>query len=51
MSEVSFLLDEHLPSSAAEELEGRGVDVKTVYDVELDGAPDPEILEQASSTL
>lgn len=47
MSEVSFLLDEHLPSSVAEELEGRGVDVKTVYDVELDGTPDSEILESA----
>jgi len=47
MSEVSFLLDEHLPSSVAEELEGRGVDVKTVYDVELDGTPDSEILEFA----
>ncbi|MFB6159530.1 MAG: DUF5615 family PIN-like protein [Candidatus Nanohalobium sp.] len=47
MSEVSFLLDEHLPSSVAEELEGRGVDVKTVYDVNLDGTPDSEILEFA----
>lgn len=46
-SEISFLLDEHIPSSVAEELEGRGVDVKTVYDAELDGAPDTEILEFA----
>jgi len=48
-SEVSFLLDEHLPSSVAEELEGRGVGVKTVYDVDLDGAPDSEILEFAEN--
>lgn len=47
MSEISFLLDEHLPSSVAEELEGRGVDVKTVYDVSLDGTPDSGILEFA----
>jgi len=46
-SEISFLLDEHLPSSVAEELEGRGVDVKTVYDVNLEGSPDSEILEFA----
>lgn len=46
-SEVSFLLDEHIPSSVAEELEGRGVDVKTVYDFELNASPDLEILEHA----
>ena len=45
MSEVSFLLDEHIPSSVAEELGGRDVDVKTVYDVGLEGASDSKILE------
>ncbi len=48
MSEVSFLLDEDLPSSVAE-LEGRGVDVKTVYDVNLEGVPDSEVLEFAEA--
>lgn len=47
MSEVSFLLDEHIPSTVAEELRGKGVDVKTVYDVGLNGSPDSEILEFA----
>jgi predicted nuclease of predicted toxin-antitoxin system len=46
-SEISFLLDEHIPSSVAEELGGRGVDVKTVYELDLDGTPDTEILEFA----
>lgn len=47
MSEVSFLFDEHIPSSVVEELEGRGVDVKTVYDIDLESTPDSKILEFA----
>lgn len=47
MSELCFLLDEHIPSSVAEELKGRGVDVKTVYQVGLDGSPDTRLLEFA----
>jgi len=45
--EISFILDEHIPSSVADELQGRAVDVKTVYDKGLDGSPDSEILKHA----
>lgn len=46
-SKISLILDEHLSSGVAEELEGRGADVKTVYDVKLGGALDSELLEFA----
>lgn len=44
MQEISFLLDEHIPSSVARELKANDVNVKTVYEIGLDGRPDSEIL-------
>ncbi len=47
MAEISFLLDEHLPASVAEELLSRGVDIGTVHDYGLEGASDSRILDFA----
>lgn len=44
---ASFLADEHIRGSVVRGLRDRGVDVRTVQEVGLQGAPDSRILEHA----
>lgn len=48
-SEISFLFDEHIPSSTADELRNRGISVEAVYETELQSASDDEIISYAES--
>jgi len=49
-TEISLLFDEHMPSSAAQELRNRGLDVEAVYETELQSASDKTIAEHAEET-
>jgi predicted nuclease of predicted toxin-antitoxin system len=46
---ISFHLDEHIPSTLADALRSRGIDVTTTAEVDLSGAPDREHLSFALS--
>lgn len=48
-TEISLLLDEHIPASTAKELRNRDIDVEAVYETSLQGSSDEEILEHALS--
>lgn len=48
-SEISFLFDEHIPSSTADELRNRGISVEAVCETELQSASDDEIKNCAES--
>lgn len=49
-SEISLLFDEHIPSSTAQELRNRGIEVEAVYETELQSASDEEIVKYAIET-
>jgi predicted nuclease of predicted toxin-antitoxin system len=49
-SEISLLFDEHIPSSTAQELRNRGIEVEAVYETELQSASDEEIVEYVIET-
>lgn len=48
MAELSFLLDEHIPTSLAEDLLNKSASVETVYDCGLEGSSDSKILNYAN---
>jgi uncharacterized protein with PIN domain len=49
MAEIRFYLDEHVAKAVAKGLRQRGVDIKTVAEVELLGASDEKHLEFVQS--
>lgn len=49
-SEISLLFDEHIPSSTAQELRNRGLEVEAVYETELQSASDDEVVKYALET-
>jgi uncharacterized protein with PIN domain len=49
MARIRFYLDEHVAKAVAKGLRQRGVDVKTIVELELSGASDEKHLEFAQS--